>query len=456
MADPMLTSLCAICHIATPKYKCPRCGLRSCSLACIQKHKAWSECSGARDPTRYVPPSRLRTPAGVDHDYNFLHGIEMSMERSERELIGERRLVQADELRPAKVQEVRWKTGRDGRKRKVLVTRLLREVKGRQFERFLAQKLRKLNVEVICAPMGMVRQKENNTTLNRRTARINWQVEWFVVEETTTKQEKTGEEEEEMETEEAPTTANKTRYLSKVMDDVPMHEAYRQMLDEHEAAKKRLAKKESRATTAASDEQLLQQQQFYYGQCPASRCTPSPAMLQDPHTGLWFACAGPSVDQWPYDGQREFQYFLARPQTTRPDRRVTVTPLQTTDCLRDVLANTRVLEFPTIVVLRSELTLPEASYVLGPKDMVASSTTAAAAAGPSKIHAQKRKDGLSGEGKSVKKQRRNDDADGNEDEGEDDDSDTGVEEGVVIGEESMGEEDDTTSGSETSSMSESE
>lgn len=436
MADPMLTSLCAICHITAPKYKCPRCGLRSCSLACIKKHKAWSECSGERDATAYLPPSRLKTPAGVDHDYNFLHGIERSLERSERVLVDERRLVQAEELRPVTVQEVRWKTGRDGRKRKVLVTRVLRDAKGgsgsaagagaggRQFERFLAQKLRKLNVEVICAPTGMTRQKENNTTLNRRTSRINWQVEWFVLADG-------GDE-------------AFTRFLSKAMDDTPMYEAYRQMLDEQAAAKRRQAKKDGHA---------IEERNIYHGGCPESRCMPSPATMQDPKTGLWFPCTGPSIEMWPYEKKEEYIFFLARPQTKRPDQRTIATALESTDCFRDILTNTRVLEFPTILVLRPGQDLPE-KYVLGPKDTIAQP----AAEG----NAGKRKDGPSGDKKPVEraaKRRKSGDAEEGEvdEDGEDGDGGAGgLEEGDVIQEQSMDEDDDSTSSSGTSSESDSE
>lgn len=225
MSDPLLTSLCGICHISVPKYKCPRCGARTCSLGCIKKHKAWSECSGERDATAYVAPSKLRTPAGVDHDYNFLHGIELSVERAEKLLVEERGIVQEEELRPMTIQEVKWKPGRDGRKRKVLVTRVLREAKGRSFERHLTARLKKLNITIMCVPTGMVRQRANNTTLNRRTMRVNWQVEWMTFEDNT------------------DTESKKIRALSKVMDDMPLYQAYHTFLEEEQRVKGKQSKK---------------------------------------------------------------------------------------------------------------------------------------------------------------------------------------------------------------------
>ena len=76
MPDEILSQLCSICHAAPYKYKCPGCGARNCSLICIQKHKVRTECSGRHNPTDFVPREILLTPAGVDHDYNFISAID--------------------------------------------------------------------------------------------------------------------------------------------------------------------------------------------------------------------------------------------------------------------------------------------------------------------------------------------------------------------------------------------
>ena len=140
MADPLLTSLCAICHVSAPKYKCPRCNIQTCSVQCIKKHKAWSECSGERDPTTYVPPAQLRTVAGVNHDYNFLHGLGMSMERTERVFVQDKKIMREEDLRPKTVMQPKWTTGRDGRKRRTMVPRQggNAEAREKRFERHLA------------------------------------------------------------------------------------------------------------------------------------------------------------------------------------------------------------------------------------------------------------------------------------------------------------------------------
>ncbi|KAK2594573.1 hypothetical protein QQS21_007703 [Conoideocrella luteorostrata] len=436
MADPLLTSLCSICHVSVPKYKCPRCNIQTCSLPCIKKHKAWSECSGHRDPTAYVARSRLRTAAGVDHDYNFLHGIELSVERSEKLLVEEKGLVQQQELRPLTMQQVRWKTGRDGRKRKVLVTQVLREAKGRTFDKGLAQRLRRLNVQIVCAPLGMARQRENNTTLNKRTGRINWQVEWLGF----------GEEDEEEMGSDAESERKPVRSLSKVMDDVPLFQAYPAMLEERMRAEMGQSRKHTRSTRRGESQSSLD-----------SRWNVGFDCVQDPVDGKWASYVRGHIDDWPSEKEKlqrqQFQFFLAGTQK-RSGMPIQVTAVQPGECLRDIVTNTRVLEFPSIYVLRAGEVLPP-SLVLGPKDTV-------------EPERQKRKDGPSGQrhmaGPSKRRKQQGVDREdgqvgsGNEDGMDEDDGlqGVGLEAGEVIAEQSLGEDDEDDDTSSSGSESESD
>ncbi|KAF5969445.1 Box C/D snoRNA protein 1 [Fusarium bulbicola] len=362
-----------------------------------------------------MAPSKLRTPAGVDHDYNFLHGIERSIERAEKLLVEERGIVQEEELRPMTVQEVKWKPGKDGRKRKVLVTRVLREAKGRTFERFLAARLRKLNITIVCVPLGMARQKENHTTLNRRTNRINWQVEWMVLKNLPDAEPK------------------KVRMLSKVMDDVPLYEAYHASLEEQQKAKGQQAKKTPRAGTDGQMQDLVN-----------STWSSGSFALQDPFTGTWTNHNDTEPGLWPSEKieaqKKKFNFFLAKFRT-RSDKPSVVTRLNPEDCLREVLRNTRVLEFPTIWVFDQDQSLPE-TFTLGPKDKA-----------PQESHKRKNPPGKKCLAKPNKRRNRGQDVEEGEvrSDGEGSESDEGIntefkgvslEEGDVIAEQSLGEEDD--------------
>ncbi|GAB1215421.1 hypothetical protein ATERTT37_004608 [Aspergillus terreus] len=84
--DSLLSELCTICHINAPKYRCPRCSTRTCSLPCSRRHKLWSQCSGIRDPAAYLRRSELATESAFDRDFNFITGIERGLERAERDV----------------------------------------------------------------------------------------------------------------------------------------------------------------------------------------------------------------------------------------------------------------------------------------------------------------------------------------------------------------------------------
>lgn len=341
-------------------------------------------------------------------------------------LVEEKGLVQQAELRPLTIQQVRWKMGRDGRKRKVLVTRVLREAKGRTFEKGLAQRLKRLNVQIICAPLGMARQRENSTKLNRRTGRINWQVEWLVV---------GGEKE-------------TVRSLSKVMDDVPLFQAYPAMLEE-----------KARADTG-SRKQERHMRAWEVQSWADSRWNLGLDCMQDPVDGKWTLFSGGRVEDWPAEKEKaqrqQFQFFLAGP-LARSDMPAQVTALEAGDCLRDILANTRVLEFPTIYVLKRGDRLP-ARFVLGPKDAV-----------PPQTQRTKRKDGPSNtQFQASSKRRKQGRMDREEGEvGTDEDGEDGLDEeteskgvgleaGEVVAEQSLGEEDDDDDTSSSGSDSESD
>ncbi|KAG5991920.1 hypothetical protein E4U43_003903 [Claviceps pusilla] len=448
MPDPLLTFLCSICHVSAPKYKCPRCGTQTCSLPCTKKHKSWSDCSGRRDPTAYVAPSKLRTAAGVDHDYNFLHGMEVSMERSEKLLVEEKGLVQEEELRPLTMQQVRWRTGRDGRKRKVLVTQALREVKGRKLERGLAQRLHRLNVQVVFVPLGMGRQRENHTTLNRRTGRINWQVEWLAF--------GGADEEQQQQQQRDRRGATVRRTLSKVMENVPLYEAYHAVLLEERTRGSSGSRSNSTSTSTAttiattknSSTRLAEAQQSWG--TGRSKWNQGLDCIQDATNATWWAFTGGHTSEWPVEREAlqrsQYRFYLAvQGGPVRSDAPVPVTALDSGDCLCDILSNTRVLEFPSIYVLPAHEVLP-AGYALVAKDTTTS---------------LKRKDGRAdhddalGKGLGMGKRRKQggkEEGEGEVDGGRDDDEADeehdaakgggggGLEAGEILAEQSLGEE----------------
>src|SRR6202021_2098734 len=82
---PVLTTLCPICYANPPKYRCPRCSMRTCSLECSQAHKIRASCSGIRDPAKYIPRKEMKSST-VDMDFNFLKTVQSTKEAGHQEL----------------------------------------------------------------------------------------------------------------------------------------------------------------------------------------------------------------------------------------------------------------------------------------------------------------------------------------------------------------------------------
>ncbi|KAJ5106806.1 hypothetical protein N7456_003481 [Penicillium angulare] len=168
--DPLLSELCSICHVNPPKYRCPRCSTRTCSLPCTRRHKLWSQCSGVRDPAAYLKRSELTTETAFDRDFNFITGIERSMERADRD--AENRGI---DLAHGTSQNAEEDTAgpSTGQKRKHPQQGL---VKGEA--NFLRRAEAGL-VNVIRAPRGMTRNKLNNSRWHPKHKCLSWSVEWI-------------------------------------------------------------------------------------------------------------------------------------------------------------------------------------------------------------------------------------------------------------------------------------
>ena len=82
---PVLTTLCSICYTNPPKYRCPRCSMRTCSVECSKTHKIRASCSGIREPAKYIPRREMKAST-IDMDYNFLQKVKKTREVGKSEI----------------------------------------------------------------------------------------------------------------------------------------------------------------------------------------------------------------------------------------------------------------------------------------------------------------------------------------------------------------------------------
>ncbi|KAK5712619.1 Box C/D snoRNA accumulation [Elasticomyces elasticus] len=150
-AQGLLSDLCTVCYTEKPKYKCPRCKVQTCSLLCYKKHQQRASCNGQRDPASYLKKSQLATPSGLDQDFNYLKGIERSIDHA-----GETLLKPADGGTHQNLRKVSTGWRPDSRLQKYLTEN---------------------NITQERAPKGMQRQRQN-TTRSTKGDRVLWTVEW--------------------------------------------------------------------------------------------------------------------------------------------------------------------------------------------------------------------------------------------------------------------------------------
>ncbi|KAK4133166.1 hypothetical protein BT67DRAFT_435048 [Trichocladium antarcticum] len=360
MSEAVLSTLCSICHAEPPKYKCPRCGARTCSMPCIQKHKARADCDGVRNPRAFLPITQLRTAAGVDHDFNFITSIERARQRSEKDLVEVRQLLSEKELRPKNEEKLFHKVWYGDELRHVPVQSQPHTKHGRPqegpsfidgFDKHVRRRLRYLDIETITMPKGMARQRDNKTAWNRRTLTINWQVEWLVHGALPN----------------SPTSAEQDqkqplRILCKSLEGTPLHTALASALDGHRGQQPRAdTDNEADPSDAGPPPPRKKRKHLHNTNNNTTNNTNNPP-TQSPTTTAWPAAPYPTqstdLPGAPWNQTTTttaiassslntplaaWQFFLADAANPRA-----LIPLAATDILTGALAGRTVLEFPTI------------------------------------------------------------------------------------------------------------
>ncbi|XP_055846173.1 box C/D snoRNA protein 1 [Episyrphus balteatus] len=138
---------CEVCGANDAKYTCPKCEVKTCCLPCLQIHKKELECSGIRDPTKFIPLKKM-TKMDFMSDYYFLEECTRFVEDRKRDRI--KRYTRYNKVLPKELFRLRNAAA----KRKTTI-------------RFLLE--------------NFSRRKENTSYLNWKTDIIYWRVEWVFV-----------------------------------------------------------------------------------------------------------------------------------------------------------------------------------------------------------------------------------------------------------------------------------
>ncbi len=142
---------CAYCGEVS-KYRCPACLTRTCSLACVQKHKAEKGCDGKRKDGTFREV-RDFDDATLHRDFRFLEGAARAIDGAARRL----------------------RDGQDWSGGAASSASASSQPPARQNN--LHKQARQRGVQLELAPRGMARARENTTRYDGRRRRLSWRVE---------------------------------------------------------------------------------------------------------------------------------------------------------------------------------------------------------------------------------------------------------------------------------------
>ncbi|KAL1925540.1 uncharacterized protein VTP21DRAFT_423 [Calcarisporiella thermophila] len=147
--DTTSEKICHMCRLQPPKYKCPGCLIRTCSLSCSKRHKEVIGCNGQRDKTHFVSMNDYNY-SHMMNDYVFLEDVSRTVDTATR-----------DNLQNSRAP----RRGRQTPKYNAKTQQLLREA-------------RKRGVKLTLVAPGMKRRTVNCTGYSQKQKKIFWTVEW--------------------------------------------------------------------------------------------------------------------------------------------------------------------------------------------------------------------------------------------------------------------------------------
>ncbi|KAF2832978.1 hypothetical protein CC86DRAFT_338026 [Ophiobolus disseminans] len=314
-----LSDLCSICNINKSKYRCPGCSARTCSLPCYKRHQQWAQCSGQRDPTKFIKKSELVTSAGIDHDFNFLTSIERNIQKAEKAITEDNE----DSSMPPKS----WS-------------------QHSQKDHIIYQHLEATGVRIIRAPKGMSRQKENKShrsSVKRSNGgkNVQWTVEWIddqkrrVLTQTSSTCRIT----------EAQPFAHREQHKGKKRKRNAGHPGTTSPPNHNDAKPTRETQNES--IQLKPNQVVVQKGEHSPSYSNEEKDEESKTQLDDTHA------TSPCHDEPSSEPirNREPRFCLIKPRTN--SNRHVLIPLMSTATLGECLAGRTVLEFPTIYVFPS-------------------------------------------------------------------------------------------------------
>ncbi|KAH0564580.1 box C/D snoRNA protein 1 [Cotesia glomerata] len=135
---------CEVCDKTQAKYSCPKCEVRTCSLACCRIHKRDLDCNGIRDKTKFIPLNKF-TDLDLISDYRVLEELGRTVDQLQR----------------------------DGSK----TFKFSNNFSARESK--LKQRASQSGVKLEFLPRNFSRHQENTSYFNWKSKELFWTIEWI-------------------------------------------------------------------------------------------------------------------------------------------------------------------------------------------------------------------------------------------------------------------------------------
>ena len=83
--NPIKGAYCEICQKEKHKYRCPNCGVMTCSLKCVKTHKNLKKCDGLFKVEKFISKIAFSEKNGFK-DYNYLNGMITNIDKVKKRL----------------------------------------------------------------------------------------------------------------------------------------------------------------------------------------------------------------------------------------------------------------------------------------------------------------------------------------------------------------------------------
>lgn len=169
-----MAPICGICSKEPSKYKCPSCGMQTCSLECVKLHKKEKNCLGFVDPAKFLSWKQLSEGSiHVNRDYNFLINAGRHLD------------VQKETLRLNSKNLFKRQGGPGKRpphkRQKTELEDFRIQLINKAFPHDPPTSIKRKNTVIVLVPPGMSRAMANKTGYDKKAGAFVWSVEWVVL-----------------------------------------------------------------------------------------------------------------------------------------------------------------------------------------------------------------------------------------------------------------------------------